>query len=71
MPLDWDRDGAFGSTQREVARVLQQLAAGAAPVPLLEVETYTWSVLGDTFGDAPLAERIQRELDWVASFWSA
>jgi len=26
-------------------------------------------VLGDAFGDAPLHERIQRELDWVAAFW--
>jgi len=54
-----------------VRRCLEALRDGGGPLPLLEVETYTWSVLGDTFGDAPLAERIQRELDWVASFWSA
>lgn len=69
VPLDWDQDGPFGSTQQEVRRVLAALANGPDPVPLLEVETYTWSVLGDTFGDAPLHERIQRELDWVAAFW--
>ncbi|MEC9047311.1 MAG: metabolite traffic protein EboE [Planctomycetota bacterium] len=69
VPLDWDRAGAFGSTQAEVRRVLQALAAAPDEAPLLEVETYTWSVLGDAFGDAPLHERIQRELDWVAGFW--
>jgi len=69
VPLDWDTDGPLGSTQQEVRRVLEALANGSDPVPLLEVETYTWSVLGDKFGDAPLAERIQRELDWVAAFW--
>jgi len=69
VPLDWDSDGAFGSTQREVRRVLTALAASPEPAPLLEVETYTWSVLGDAFGAAPLHERIQRELDWVAAAW--
>ena len=53
----------------EVRRVLEALASSPEPLPLLEVETYTWSVLGDAFGDAPLHERIQRELDWVAAFW--
>lgn len=74
VPLDWDQPGPFGSTQSEVRRVLSALANGQVAVrglgddalPLLEVETYTWSVLGDRFGDQPLAERIQRELDWVA-----
>ena len=69
VPLDWDQEGVFGSTQAEVRRVLRALAASEAPTPLLEVETYTWSVLGDTFGGEALHERIQRELDWVAGFW--
>lgn len=69
VPLDWDQDGPFGSTQAEVRRALAALAAESTPAPLLEVETYTWSVLGDTFGSAPLHERIQRELDWVAAAW--
>lgn len=69
VPLDWDEDGPFGSTQQEVARVLAALAARGDDVPLLEVETYTWSVLGERFGAAPLAARIGRELAWVAAFW--
>jgi len=71
VPLDWDKPGPFGSTQKEVRRVLEALAASDDPVPLLEVETYTWSVLGDTFGDEPLTDRLQRELDWVAAFWKS
>jgi hypothetical protein len=65
VPLFWDQPGAFGSTQREVARVLAALPAMGPPWPLLEVETYTWSVLGDFAGSAPLHERIARELAWV------
>ncbi|MFY9343540.1 MAG: metabolite traffic protein EboE [Planctomycetota bacterium] len=67
VPLFWDQDGAFGSTQREVARVLRGLAAAREPLPLLEVETYTWSVLGDFAGRSPLHERIGRELEWAAN----
>lgn len=64
VPLYWDRPGAFGSTQRDVARVLRGLGA-LGELPLLEVETYTWSVLGDFAGSSPLHERIARELQWV------
>ncbi len=66
VPLYWDAPGAFGSTQREVARVLRALAQCTDPLPLLEVETYTWSVLGDFAGNEPLAIRLARELDWAA-----
>jgi hypothetical protein len=65
VPLFWDEPGPLGSTQREVARVLAALPSLGAPAPLLEVETYTWSVLGDFAGDAPLHERIAQELAWV------
>lgn len=67
VPLFWDAPGAFGSTQAEVERVLRALAAGPAPLPLLEVETYTWSVLGDFAGRAPLHAHLTRELEWVAA----
>ncbi|MBM3972764.1 MAG: TIM barrel protein [Planctomycetes bacterium] len=66
VPLDWDEAGAFGSTQREVARVLRGLPTLSGSLPLLEVETYTWDVLGDFAGAAPLHQRIARELAWVA-----
>jgi len=68
VPLFWDEPGPLGSTQREVERVLRALAAGPDPLPLLEVETYTWSVLGDFAGAAPLHEHLQRELDQVAAW---
>jgi hypothetical protein len=67
VPLYWDEPGSFGSTRGEVERVLRGLAASAAPMPLLEVETYTWGVLGDFAGAEPLADRIAKELAWVAS----
>ena len=72
MPLWWDREGPFGSTRSEVERVLRALAAAAASgesLPLLEVETYTWPVLGERDGDwaaEPLSERLLAELDFAA-----
>ncbi|MCA8964475.1 MAG: metabolite traffic protein EboE [Planctomycetes bacterium] len=67
VPLFWDEPGTFGSTRDEVERVLHALARSPEPLPLLEVETYTWGVLGDFAGDSPLAERLVAELDWAAS----
>ncbi len=67
MPLWWDEPGAFGSTRAEVERVLRALAQAREPLPLLEVETYTWSVLGSFGGSEPLARRIGRELDFAAN----
>lgn len=67
VPVYWDDPGSLGSTRTEVGRVLRGLVHGKDPVPLLEVETYTWTVLGNFAGEAPLAERLARELDWVAS----
>ncbi len=68
VPLFWDAPGALGSTQREVERVLRALAVEPGEKPLLEVETYTWSVLGDFAGTAPLHARLQRELETVAAW---
>lgn len=68
VPLFWDDAGELGSTRVEVERVLHALARTPGELPLLEVETYTWHVLGDRFGNEPLAVRISRELDQAAAF---
>ncbi len=65
MPLWWDRDGAFGSTRALLERALDGLRQLPSP-PLCEVETYTWSVLTGELCNAPLPERIARELDFAA-----
>ncbi len=67
VPVYWDEPGPFGSTRADVERTLRALAQAAEPLPLLEVETYTWAVLGDFAGGGSLADRLVRELDWVAS----
>jgi sugar phosphate isomerase/epimerase len=66
VPVFWDDPGPLGSTRSEVGRVLRALALSGDPLPLLEVETYTWNVLGDFAGEAPLSDRLVRELDWAA-----
>ena len=72
MPLWWDHDGPLGSTRAEVERVLRDLARRAVSgeaLPLLEVETYTWPVLGARHADwagKALADRLQAELDFAA-----
>lgn len=67
VPLYWDEPGAFGSTRAEVERALGGLfGVFGSDIPLLEVETYTWSVL-QGFDDAePLAQRLVRELEFAA-----
>lgn len=68
VPLFWDPPGPFGSTAAQAAAVLGAIATQSGPWPLLEVETYTWSVLGDLAGDAPLHEQLTRELDQAATW---
>lgn len=64
MPLFWDEEGDFGSSRADVERVLPGLAD---PLPLLEVETYTWSVLPGHLGEEDLIAGIGQELDFARS----
>ena len=66
MPLWWDRDGAFGSTKRDLERALRGIAQLPDP-PLCEVETYTWSVLPEHMRSEPLPTLLARELDFAAN----
>ncbi|MGE3172701.1 MAG: metabolite traffic protein EboE [Planctomycetota bacterium] len=70
MPIWWDEDGAFGSTRAALDRALRALRS-LRPAPVFEVETYTWSVLGDFGGAEPLAVRLARELDHAAKLLGA
>jgi sugar phosphate isomerase/epimerase len=75
VPLFWDPPGPLGSTAKAAARVLAAIAAEPGPWPLLEVETYTWSVLGagaaGVAASAPLHQLIARELDQAAHWLDA
>ena len=62
-PIFWDSEGALGSTRAEVERVIRGLPR---PLPLLEVETYTWEVLpGWIRGDEHLRDGIGKELRFL------
>ncbi len=66
LPIYWDSDGALGSTRNEVERVLAAYASRAGETPLLEVETYTWSVLDPAWApESDLVRGIAAELDFV------
>ena len=64
MPVFWDEEGPFGSTRSEVQRVLSELTD---PLPLLEVETYTWSVLPGFVEAEDLVANIGKELEFTRS----
>lgn len=64
VPLFWDEAGSFGSTRAEMTTFLRQLRP---PFPLLEAETYTWSVLPGFGGDdAALVAGLVRELTFLS-----
>lgn len=64
LPVFWDDSGPLGSTRAEVHRFLRD---APEPLPLLEVETYTWSVLGPEWRpEDGLVAGIVRELDDVS-----
>jgi sugar phosphate isomerase/epimerase len=68
VPVHRDDVGSFGTTQAAIEPVLRAALAGAGPLPHLEVETYTWSVLpaGERpEGDEGLVDGIARELRWT------
>lgn len=63
VPVFWDDPGVLGSTQAELRAALRALPAD---VPLLEVETYTWSVLGRNWAEGDdFVAGIARELAWL------
>jgi len=64
VPIFLDELGEFSSTQffiREALAIHKH-----SPISThLEVETYTWNVLPDTFKNQSIDEAIARELEWV------
>ncbi len=61
--------GALGTTQHEICKVLDFLAANPELHPHLEVETYTWQVLPEALrprNDKQLIAGLATELDWLA-----
>ena len=66
LPVFWDEpDAPLGSTRAEMVRFLEECPG---PLPLLEVETYTWSVLGpEWLADRSLSDRVVEELGYVAA----
>ena len=62
-PIFWDTEAALGSTRAELERVIRALPR---PLPLLEVETYTWDVLPDLLrGKDHLRDGIGKELRFL------
>jgi sugar phosphate isomerase/epimerase len=65
VPVFWDEPGPVGSTRKELERVLPALAR-RADRPVFEVETYTWSVLGNAWRpDRDLTHGLLAELEFT------
>jgi hypothetical protein len=69
VPIHRDVVGDVSTTRAFLSRALE-IVAGYQPVPHLEVETYTWSVLPEgerPNDDASLVAGLAAELAWVRS----
>jgi len=64
VPLAVDRAGRLHTTRGEITEFLRAWPATEA-LPLMEVETYTWSVLPPSMQPATLADGIADELLWA------
>ena len=68
VPVHRDEVAELSTTRAAIRPCLVAALAAAGPLPHLEVETYTWSVLPDgerPDGDEGLVEGISRELAWT------
>ncbi|HEU0031978.1 MAG TPA: metabolite traffic protein EboE [Kofleriaceae bacterium] len=68
VPVHRAELAGFTTTRDAIAPVLAAALAAPGPLPHLEVETYTWSVLpaaDRASGDAALVDGIARELRWT------
>ena len=68
VPIHREVVGAVGTTRGFLQGALAQLVAAGRPLPQLEVETYTWSVLPDQErpdGPGALIAGIAAELAWA------
>ena len=64
VPVFLERMTHFDTTQAFLAEILQQHRADPIS-PHLEVETYTWDVLPESYRSVDLSSAIARELNWV------
>ena len=66
MPIYWDAEGPLGSTRAQVERFLAWPGLRADDAPLLEIETYTWSVLDEDWRpERDLVAGIEREFEFL------
>ena len=69
MPVFWDSDGPLGSTRSQLVTALR---GWPRPLPLLEVETYTWGVLPESSpARSDLVAGLREELRFVSSLLSS
>lgn len=64
VPIHLDSIGKLDTTRDEIERCLDQLSR-LDDQPVLEVETYAWSVLPAEFRGETLVDDIARELSWL------
>jgi hypothetical protein len=64
VPVFLDQVGTFKTTRPEIEAALRYHASD--PVSdQVEIETYTWDVLPDSFKTGDVIEYVSRELEWV------
>ena len=64
VPVFLDDVGAFKTTRPEIEAALRYHASD--PVSdQVEIETYTWDVVPDSFKTGDVVDYVSRELEWV------
>jgi hypothetical protein len=64
VPVFLDDVGVFKTTRPDIEAALRYHAAN--PVSdQVEIETYTWDVLPDSFKTGDIVDYVVRELEWV------
>ena len=67
VPVHREDIGSFATTRDRIAPVIQAALDAPGPLPHLEVETYTWSVLpAESPARRELVQGLREELDFVA-----
>jgi hypothetical protein len=64
VPIFSESLDLIGTTQSDIRQCIQSIQQSGQPMPHLEIETYAWNVLPESFRQTSLADGIAKEISW-------